>query len=64
MSKTYIMNESDCEDFGLQVPTAKGLTMHVHLPVERFVGHAVLLAAEQSVRAEPPPPVILLEDQF
>ena len=54
------------EEFGLKVPTAKGLTMHVNFPpeVERFKGHAVLLAAQSSTLKEPPPPVIFLEADF
>jgi len=62
--------EDFAKEFGLQAPTAKGPTMHVHFPPEldpaRFRGHAVLIPAgpQDGTRREPPPPVIFVEGDF
>ncbi|CAJ1361964.1 unnamed protein product [Effrenium voratum] len=60
--------EEFAQEFGLQVPTAKGPTMHVNFPPEldpqKFRGHAVLISAGEDTRSEPPPPVILVEGDF
>eukprot|EP00931_Biecheleriopsis_adriatica_P038824 TRINITY_DN22200_c0_g2_i2.p1 TRINITY_DN22200_c0_g2~~TRINITY_DN22200_c0_g2_i2.p1 ORF type:complete len:314 (+),score=60.73 TRINITY_DN22200_c0_g2_i2:15-956(+) len=58
--------EEFAREQGIPIPTAKGPTMHVHLPPEvdplRFRAHAALIGAgDEQTRTEPPPPVILIE---